>query len=94
MQKILYERTKIVILIITTGIIFFLYYLLTRTSVVSGVNEYTDNLRKATLNDVYRESVLEGSIIDSSGNIISEATEKRQNRKSGISRGIFMVNWI
>ena len=76
MQKILYERTKIVILIITTGIIFFLYYLLTRTSVVSGVNEYTDNLRKATLNDVYRESVLEGSIIDSSGNIISEATEK------------------
>ena len=76
MQKILYERTKIVILIITTGIIFFLYYLLTRTSVVSGVNEYTDNLRKATLNDVYRESVLAGSIIDSSGNIISEATEK------------------
>ena len=76
MQKMLYERTKIVILIITTGIIFFLYYLLTRTSVVSGVNEYTDNLRKSTLNDIYRESVLEGSIIDSSGNIISEATEK------------------
>ena len=81
MQKMLYERTKIVIFIITASIIFFLYYLLTRTSVVSGVNEYTDNLRKSTLNDIYRESVLEGSIVDSSGNIISEATEKRKTGK-------------
>ncbi len=76
MRKMLYERTKIVIITITISIILFLYYLLSRTSVVSGVNDYTDDLRESTLNDIYRKFVLEGSIIDSTGNIISEATEK------------------
>ena len=68
-------RTKCVLAFILALVIFFVYFLMGRTSLVQGINEDTDQLKKSTLEKMYRKETVEGTILDANGIVLSEGKE-------------------
>lgn len=74
-KKKLLERTKVLLAVILALVVVFCYFLMGRTSAVKGLNTGTDELKKSTLKNMYRQETIEGAIWDSSKTILSQGTE-------------------
>lgn len=62
-------------MLISVVLVFFIYQLILISGVLVGLDEYADTSKEAALEKAYRESVIEGDIVDCNMANITEATE-------------------
>lgn len=90
-KEVILFRTKILIAIILAICIIFMYMLIGKSSAISGLNLKTDEIRKGTLQELYREDTIEGTIYDSKGVILSKAEKKGE---TGMLKYPEQYSWI
>ncbi len=93
-EEKLLERTKVLLAVILALVVVFCYFLMGRTSAVKGLNTGTDELKKSTLKNMYRQETIEGAIWDGKENYSfpgNRAGEKRYFVLSGI---LLLASWV
>lgn len=74
----LLNRTKILISVILAVLVIFSYFIITKSSLIRGLNLETDELRDSLIAEHYRNETFEGDIVDTNGIILSECMEAGQ----------------
>ena len=74
-KRRLLRRSMVLLSVLVTLTILFTYFIIRESVLIDGTDVGTDELKRSALNNAARNSVIEGSIYDSEGTLITQADE-------------------